>query len=105
MKNFKYNVNGHQICIKLDEQNGTIAALHIDDVVPMPTAEEMPKYAAVVSLALLQYEVEEVHDEETGMLTISDGKSLWGTPVQQINTMSNMCSEGIESDIPQSDML
>ena len=82
MKTFLYTIDGKQLSIRLDEKQGTIAELLLDGQHPMPTEAEMPAYAAAISLALLAYDVEIVHDDEPGVITLAGGASDWGQPVQ-----------------------
>ena len=82
MKTFHYTIGGKQLTIRLDEKQGTIANLLVDGQHPLPTEEEMPAYAAAISLALLAYDVEIVHDDEPGVITLAGGASDWGQPVQ-----------------------
>ena len=82
MKTFHYTIGGKQLTIRLDEKQGTIANLLVDGQHPQPTEEEMPAYAAAISLALLAYDVEIVHDDEPGVITLAGGASDWGQPVQ-----------------------
>ena len=46
----------------------------------MPTEAEMPAYAAVISLALLAYDVEVVHDDEPGIITVEHHRTGWNSP-------------------------
>ena len=65
MKKLAYTVGGKQLVITLDEKRGSIRAIEANGKPLEPTAEEMPIIAGVISLALLTYETEVVHDEET----------------------------------------
>ena len=78
MKTFLYTIDGKQLSIRLDEKQGTIAELLLDGQHPMPTEAEMPAYAAVISLALLAYDV--VHDEEPGIITVEHHRTGWNSP-------------------------
>ena len=82
MKNFQYTIDGHTLHIKPDERKGTIANILVDGQHPEVSPEEMPAYAAAISLALLAYDVEIVHDDEPGVITLAGGASDWGQPVQ-----------------------
>ena len=44
----------------------------------MRLKNEMPIYAAVISLALIEHEVEIVHDDEPGVITLDPSTSVWG---------------------------
>ena len=80
MKTFHYTIDGKQLSIRLDEKQGTIAELLLDGQHPMPTEAEMPAYAAAISLALLAYDVEVVHDEEPGIITVEHHRTGWNNP-------------------------
>ena len=80
MKTFHYTIGGKQLTIRLDEKQGTIANLLVDGQHPLPTEEEMPAYAAVISLALLAYDVEVVHDDEPGIITVEHHLTGWNNP-------------------------
>lgn len=80
MKTFHYTIGGKQLTIRLDEKQGTIANLLFDGQHPLPTEEEMPAYAAVISLALLAYDVEVVHDDEPGIITVEHHRTGWNNP-------------------------
>ena len=80
MKTFLYTIDGKQLSIRLDEKQGTIAELLLDGPHPMPTEAEMPAYAAAISLALLAYDVEVVHDDEPGIITVEHHRTGWNNP-------------------------
>ena len=80
MKTFHYTIGGKQLTIRLDENQGTIANLLVDGQHPLPTDEEMSAYAAVISLALLAYDVEVVHDDEPGIITVEHHRTGWNNP-------------------------
>lgn len=78
MRTFKYTINGKTLSVRVDEKQGTIADILVDGVHPAVPDEEMPVYAAVISLALIEHEVEIVHDEEPGVITLAPSTSVWG---------------------------
>ena len=80
MKTFHYTLGDKQLTIRLDEQQGTIADLLIDGQHPLPTEAEMPAYAAAIALALLSYDVEVVHDDEPGIITVEHHRTGWNNP-------------------------
>lgn len=80
MKVFKYNIDGRELTIRLDEKNGTIADLLVDGSHPAPAEKDMSAYAAVIALALIEYEVEVVHDEEPGVITLAPQSTGWSHP-------------------------
>ena len=80
MKTFHYTLGDKQLTIRLDELQGTIADLLIDGQHPLPTEAEMPAYAAAIALALLSYDVEVVHDDEPGIITVEHHRTGWNNP-------------------------
>lgn len=88
MKTFRYTLNGKQLAISLCENTGTVADFRVDGQHPVPTDEEMPAYAAVISLALLTYETEVVHDEEPGIITLAPQKTNWANPSALMTQLS-----------------
>ena len=47
----------------------------------------MPAYAAAIALALIEHEVEVVHDDETGVITLQQHESSWNHPSQLMNRL------------------
>lgn len=82
MKTFKYTIAGHAVSIRLDEKEGTIADFLVDGTHPSLNEEDMPAYAAAIALALIAYDVEVVHDEEPGIITLNEQSSNWAHPSQ-----------------------
>lgn len=88
MKTFQYTLGGKQLTITLSENAGTITDIRVDGQHPVPTDEEMPAYAAAISLALLAYDVEVVHDDEPGVITLAPKKTNWANPSALISQFS-----------------
>lgn len=78
MRTFKYTINGKALSVRVDEKQGTIADILVNGVHPAIPDDEMPIYAAVISLALIEHEVEIVHDDEPGVITLAPSTSVWG---------------------------
>jgi len=78
MRTFKYTINGKALSVRVDEKQGTIADILVDGVHPAIPDDKMPIYAAVISLALIEHEVEIVHDDEPGVITLAPSTSVWG---------------------------
>ena len=78
MRTFKYTINGKALSVRVDEKQGTIADILVDGVHPAIPDDEMSIYAAVISLALIEHEVEIVHDDEPGVITLDPSTSVWG---------------------------
>lgn len=87
MKTFKYNIGGKDVTLRLDDRCGTIADVLVDGEHPAVPEAKMPVYAAVIALALIEHEVEVVHDEETGVITLASRSSAWGNPAQLMNRL------------------
>ena len=84
MKTFQYQINGHAVSIRLDDREGTIADLLVDGEHPEVSEERMPAYAAAIALALIEHEVEVVHDDETAL---QQHESSWNHPSQLMNRL------------------
>lgn len=87
MKTFQYQINGHAVSIRLDDREGTIADFLVDGEHPQVSEERMPAYAAAIALALIEHEVEVVHDEETDIITFLPQESSWNHPSQLMNRL------------------
>ncbi|MBO5134260.1 MAG: hypothetical protein IKB97_07885 [Bacteroidaceae bacterium] len=87
MKIFRYNLNGQTMTIRLDEKQGTIADLLINGEHPAVSESDMPAFAAAIALALIEYEVEVVHDDEPGIITLTPSDTTWATPASLINRL------------------
>ena len=87
MKTFNYNLNGQQLVIRLDEELNSISEILVDGKTPTVTEEEMPAYAAAIALALIAYEVEVVHDEEPGVITLAPSATSWAAPAALITPL------------------
>lgn len=82
MKTFKYHINGQELAIRLDEKQGTIADIAVDGAHPAISDEDMPAYVAVIALALIEHEVEVVHDDEPGIITLAPRSTSWANPAE-----------------------
>lgn len=87
MKTFKYTIDGKELSIRLDEKLGTIADIEIDGAYPQVSEAEMPAYAAVIALALIENEVEVVHDDEPGVITLAPQANVWAAPSDLMNRL------------------
>ena len=87
MKTLQYQINGHAVSIRLDDREGTIADLLVDGEHPQVSEERMPAYAAAIALALIEHEVEVVHDDETDIITFMPQESSWNHPSQLMNRL------------------
>ena len=85
MKTFKFKVGDNKIVIRLNEDRGTIADCLVNGFHHKPLDSEMPRYAAVIALALIEHEVEIVHDEEPGIITVENHRTGWNNPMALMN--------------------
>lgn len=70
--------------ITFDEKSAKVKSITADGAPVEPTAEEMPYIAGVISLALLTYETEVLHDDETGIITLERRETPWNAPARQM---------------------
>ncbi len=87
MKTFQYKLADKVITIRMDEKLGSIADFLVDGWHHRPADEEMPAYAAVIALALIEHEVEIVHDEEPGIITVEHHRTGWNNPSNLMNSL------------------
>lgn len=87
MKTFQYNLGGQTLTLRFDEKKGTVAEVLIDGKQHMPAESEMPAYAAAIALALIEHEVEIVHDDEPGFITVNRTESPWNAPAELMNQL------------------
>ncbi|MDO4715667.1 MAG: hypothetical protein Q4A44_05260 [Bacteroidales bacterium] len=82
MRTYKYNLGGQEFVIRLSDSGRRIAGVALDGK-PIGVSEaDMPRYAAVIALALLKYEVDDIHDDESDIITFDDDESPWSAPAQ-----------------------
>lgn len=77
MKTIEYKIGGLELKLEIDFESGTIRSAEGVDV---PGAEEEAALAAAAALALLEHEVEPVHDKENGTITIRPRATTWNDP-------------------------
>lgn len=87
MKTFQYNLGGQTITFRLDETKGTVADLLVDGNYPQPSEAEMPAYAAAIALALIEHDVEVVHDDEPGIITVQHHRTNWNNPADLMSKL------------------
>jgi len=88
MKTFEYNFGGRAVRITFNERRGIVASVEEEGKPFVPAEEQMPIYAGLISLALAQYDIEEVHDEETEIITLDRARTAWNKPTRQFNNGS-----------------
>ena len=87
MKTFQYKLGEQTLTIRLDEKQGTTADFLVDGWHHQPTDAEMPEYAAAIALALIEHEVEIVHDDESGIITVEHHRTGWNNPSDLMNQL------------------
>ncbi len=103
MKHFTYHIGGHELRLKIDGQRETVAELLVDGAPPQVPAEDMPAYAAAIALALLEHDVEVVHDEEPGVITLKPHRTPWGRPAGLQQPATPATSQN-DSSLPQGEV-
>lgn len=93
MKSYKFNLDGRELCIRFDERNGRVLETSLDGDVPKVLAEEMPCYAAAISLALLEQETAVMHDEETDVITLGHKTSRWANPADTMSERGSLLKQ------------
>lgn len=87
MKTFKFRVGGQTLSISLHEKQDSIAEVLVDGEPHVPAADEMPAYAAAIALALIEHEVEIVHDDEPGFITVTSHHTHWNDPATMMTQL------------------
>lgn len=82
MRTYKYNLGGQEFVIRLSDSGRRIASVSLGGQPVGVSEEDMPRYAAVIALALLKYEVDDIHDDESDIITFDDEESPWSAPAQ-----------------------
>ena len=90
MKTYKFTIEGRELSLRFDEHRGHLAETLIDGEVPTVDATELPKYAAVISLALLEHDTAVMHDDETDIITLREQKSRWANPADSMNERGSL---------------
>lgn len=86
MRTFKYNVDGRELSFTVSELQGTVTQFTVDGEQPVLSEEKMAEVAAVAALGLFQYELEVVHDDEEGIITLDAHRTAWNNPSTLMNT-------------------
>lgn len=81
MKTLKYTVAGQDLCITLNNAGQVVGVEGAE-----PSAEDMARYAAVISLALAEDAATIVHDDEPcNTITLQRKATPWNDPSRQFN--------------------
>ena len=59
MKTYKFHIDGRELSLRYDAGQGRLAQVLLDGESPKPSPEDMARYAAVISLAILEHETVE----------------------------------------------
>lgn len=88
MRVYNYNLNGGSLTVTVDENAGTIVSIDTDEsnAISLPEGSEEEAVAAL-ALAVDRAIHEEVHDEESGVITIRSAASAWNTPAYIFRTI------------------
>ncbi|MBR1387869.1 MAG: hypothetical protein IJ553_05655 [Alloprevotella sp.] len=105
MKRITYHIDGHEVCITLSGTEARVSEVVVDGQMPTVSPADMPAYVAAASLALLQYEVEEVHDEEADVLTIGRKKSPWSNPTELMQALPEVSDALTNAQLPTGDVI
>ena len=87
MKTICYNIDGKVLSITLRGDDASVAAVKLDGKPLSVSPDEMQRYAAVISLALIEDETLEVHDEEEDRITLHPQISPWSDAGDMFNRL------------------
>ncbi|MBR1733412.1 MAG: hypothetical protein IJ729_06735 [Alloprevotella sp.] len=90
MKTYRYKFGDKELLLRLDAERGRMAEVLVDGKRPEVGGDEMAKYAAVISLALLEHDTAVMHDDETGIITLGRNKSRWANPAHSMNERGSL---------------
>ncbi|MBR1712140.1 MAG: hypothetical protein IJ722_01885 [Alloprevotella sp.] len=90
MKTYKYNIGGQELAIRFDKRNERVTEITVDGKCPAVTDEDMPRYAAVISLALLEHDTAVLHDDEPDVITVGNQTSRWANPAESMNERGSL---------------
>ena len=90
MKTYRFTIDGHELSIRMNCETQRISELKVDGAVPQLDANEMARYAAVISLALLEHDTAVMHDDETGIITLGHQTSRWANPADSMNERGSL---------------
>jgi len=80
MRTYQYHIGGKAFTIRFDEKQGAVSGVQLEGETLSPAPADLPAYAAVIALALLEDEVEVVHDDEADVITLANHPSPWADP-------------------------
>lgn len=95
MRTYNFNIAGKAVSIRFDEKQGTLSSIQADGAAPVPAEADMPAYAAVISLALLEDEIEVVHDDEADVITLASRPSPWSDPLDAMTEKGSFIVDSV----------
>ncbi|MBR1889508.1 MAG: hypothetical protein IJ816_02650 [Alloprevotella sp.] len=105
MKKIVYHINGQEVVIRLSGADVRVTEVSVDGNVPEINPADMPAYVAATALALLEYEVEEVHDTETDILTLGHKKSPWSSPGELMSSHLEVSDAPANAQLPVGEVI
>ena len=90
MKTYKFIIDGHEVSMRVNCEAERISELKVDGAVPKLSKDEMARYAAVISLSLLEHETAVMHDDETDVITLGHQTSRWANPADSMNERGSL---------------
>lgn len=105
MKKIVYHIGGQEIAIRLSGADVRVTEVTVDGQVPAVSPDDMPAYAAAAALALLEYEVEEVHDTEADILTLGRKKSPWSSPGELMSQLPEVSDAPASAHLPVGEVI
>lgn len=87
MRIYNYKLNSGTLSISIDDKAGTLAAISVEgNDISLPEGCEEEAVAAM-ALAVDRAINEEVHDDESGVITISHSATRWNAPEFHFKTI------------------
>lgn len=87
MRIYNYKLNSGTLSITIDDKAGTLAAINVEgNDIALPEGSEAEAVAAM-ALAVDRAINEEVHDDESGVITISHSSTRWNAPEFHFKTI------------------
>ena len=90
MKTYKYNIGGQALTIRVDIERAAISDIRLDDAPLSVAPDDMQPYAAAIALALLESDVEALHDDEPDVITLQQGPTPWGNPSETLKRQGSV---------------
>jgi len=90
MKTYKYNIGGQALTIRVDIERAAISDIRLDDAPLSVEPADMPPYVVAIALALLESDVEVVHDDEPDVITLQHAPTPWGNPAESLKRQGSV---------------